>query len=191
NPNNRVNVTGKQTRNRSVTDVFEPGSTMKPFTVAAALESGVVKPETQIQTGDGTYMIGGWTISDSHANGMLTVAQVIQKSSNIGAAKIQLQMPAERMGTLYRELGFGSAPQTGFPGEARGQLRPWDKWRPIEQATMSYGHGLSVSLLQLARAYTIFTTGGQLLPLSLQRRDAQPIGKRLISAATARDVTAM
>jgi len=191
NPNNRANVTGKQTRNRSVTDLFEPGSTMKPFTVAAALESGIVKPETQIQTGDGTFTIGGWTISDSHPNGMLTVAQVIQKSSNIGTAKIQLQMPAERMGTLYRELGFGSIPQTGFPGEARGQLRPWDKWRPIEQATMSYGHGLSVSLLQLARAYTVFTNEGQLLPLALVKRDAQPIGKPLVSREVATEVTRM
>ena len=191
NPNNRANVTGKQTRNRSVTDLFEPGSTMKPFTVAAALESGIVKPETQIQTGDGTFAIGGWTISDSHPNGMLTVAQVIQKSSNIGTAKIQLQMPAERMGTLYRELGFGSIPQTGFPGEARGQLRPWDKWRPIEQATMSYGHGLSVSLLQLARAYTVFTNEGQLLPLALVKRDAQPIGKPLVSREVATEVTRM
>ena len=191
NPNNRANVTGRQTRNRSVTDLFEPGSTMKPFTVAAALESGIVKPETQIQTGDGTFAIGGWTISDSHPNGMLTVAQVIQKSSNIGTAKIQMQMPAERMGTLYRELGFGSIPQTGFPGEARGQLRPWDKWRPIEQATMSYGHGLSVSLLQLARAYTVFTNEGQLLPLALVKRDAQPIGKPLVSREVATEVTRM
>jgi cell division protein FtsI (penicillin-binding protein 3) len=191
NPNNRANVTGRQTRNRSVTDLFEPGSTMKPFTVAAALESGVVRPETTIQTGAGTMSIGGWTISDSHPNGLLTVAQVIQKSSNIGSAKIMLQMPAERMGTLYRELGFGVAPQTGFPGEARGQLRPWTQWRPIEQATMSYGHGLSVSLLQLARAYTIFTNEGQLLPLALVKRDAQPIGKRLISRDTALEVNRM
>ena len=191
NPNNRANVTGRQTRNRSVTDLFEPGSTMKPFTVAAALDSGLVTPETPIQTGAGTMTIGGWTITDSHPNGLLTVAQVIQKSSNIGTAKIMLQMPAERMGTLYRELGFGVPPQTGFPGEARGQLRPWDKWRPIEQATMSYGHGLSVSLLQLARAYTIFTNEGQLLPLALVKRDAQPIGKRLVSRETALEVTRM
>jgi cell division protein FtsI (penicillin-binding protein 3) len=100
-------------------------------------------------------------------------------------------MPAERIGTLYRELGFGSAPHTGFPGEARGQLRPWEKWRPIEQATMSYGHGISVSLLQLARAYTIFTNEGQLLPLALVKRDAQPIGKRLVSRETASEVTRM
>jgi cell division protein FtsI (penicillin-binding protein 3) len=191
NPNNRANVTGRQTRNRSVTDLFEPGSTMKPFTIAAALDAGIVKPDTQIQTAPGSMTIGAWTITDSHPMGMLTVAQVIQKSSNVGSAKIMLAMPAERMGTLYRELGFGLSPQTGFPGEARGQLRPWAQWRPIEQATMAYGHGMSVSLLQMARAYTIFTTEGQLLPLSLMRRDAHPIGKRLIARTTAQEVTRM
>jgi cell division protein FtsI (penicillin-binding protein 3) len=191
NPNNRVNVTGRQTRNRSVTDLFEPGSTMKPFTVAAALDAGIVTPQTLIQTAPGTMTIGSWTISDSHPNGLLTVAQVIQKSSNVGAAKIMLSIPAERMGTLYRELGFGLSPQTGFPGEAKGKLRPWAQWRPIEQATMSYGHGISVSLLQMARAYTIFTTEGQLLPLSLLKRESQPIGKRLITRSTAYEVTRM
>jgi cell division protein FtsI (penicillin-binding protein 3) len=191
NPNNRHNVTGRQTRNRSVTDIFEPGSTMKPFTVAAALESGVVKPDTPIQTGGGTMELGGWTITDSHANGVLSVAQVIQKSSNIGTAKIQLSMPAERVGTFYRELGFGAIPATGFPGEARGILRPWPQWRPIEMATMSYGHGISVSLLQIARAYTIFTGDGHLLPISLVKRESMPIGKPLISRGTAREVTAM
>jgi cell division protein FtsI (penicillin-binding protein 3) len=191
NPNNRANVTGRQTRNRSVTDLFEPGSTMKPFTIAAALDAGIVTPDTQIQTAPGTLTIGNWTISDSHPSGMLTVAQVIQKSSNVGSAKIMLAMPAERMGTLYRELGFGVSPRTGFPGEAKGQLRPWTQWRPIEQATMAYGHGMSVSLLQMARAYTIFTTDGQLLPLSLMKVDAHPIGKRLITKATAQEVTRM
>jgi cell division protein FtsI (penicillin-binding protein 3) len=191
NPNNRANLTGRQTRNRSVTDLYEPGSTLKPFTIAAALDSGVVKPDTLIQTAPGTMTIGSSTISDSHPMGLLTVSQVISKSSNIGAAKIQLAMPAERMGTLYRELGFGAAPQTGFPGEAKGLLRPWPQWRPIEQATMSYGHGIAVSLLQVARAYTIFTNDGQLLPLSLTRRDSLPIGKRLITRATAGEVTRM
>jgi len=191
NPNNRANVTGRQTRNRSVTDLFEPGSTMKPFTVAAALDSGIVTPQTTIQTAPGTLTIGSWTISDSHPNGLLTVSQVIQKSSNVGCAKIMLSMPPERMGTLFRELGFGVSPQTGFPGEARGMLRPWALWRPIEQATMSYGHGMAVSLLQVARAYTVFTNDGELLPLSLLRRDAQPIGKRLMTRSTAREVTRM
>jgi cell division protein FtsI (penicillin-binding protein 3) len=191
NPNNRSAVTGKQTRNRSVTDLFEPGSTMKPFTVAAALEAGIVTPTTLIQTGQGAMTMGKWTINDSHPNGAITVAQVIQKSSNIGSAKIMLQLPAETMGTLYRELGFGLAPKSGFPGEAKGQLRPWSQWRPIEQATLSYGHGISVSLLQISRAYTIFTTGGELLPLSLLKQDSHPIGKRIIAAGTAGEVTRM
>ena len=189
NPNNRANVTGRQTRNRSVTDLFEPGSTLKPFTVAAALDSGIVRPGTLVETGP--MKLSGWTISDSHPMGTLSVTQVISKSSNIGTAKIQLAMPAERMGTLYRELGFGVVPQTGFPGEAKGLLRPWAQWRPIEQATMAYGHGISVSLLQVARAYTVFTNDGHLLPLSLLRRDAQPIGKRLVTRESAAEVTLM
>jgi cell division protein FtsI (penicillin-binding protein 3) len=191
NPNNRTNVTGRQTRNRSVTDIFEPGSTMKPFTVAAALEAGIVRPGTMIDTGAGTMTVEGWTISDTHANGVISVAQVIQKSSNVGAAKIQLRMPAERLGAFYRELGFGAPPHTGFPGEAKGLLRPAAKWRPIEQATMAYGHGISVSLLQLARAYTIFTSDGHLLPLSLVKRDSLPIGRPLISGETAQEVSRM
>jgi cell division protein FtsI (penicillin-binding protein 3) len=135
--------------------------------------------------------MGKWTINDSHANGTISVAQVIQKSSNIGSAKIMLQIPAETMGTLYRELGFGVAPQSGFPGEAKGQLKPWAQWRPIEQATMSYGHGLSVSLLQISRAYTIFTNAGELLPLALLKQDSRPIGKRIVSPETADQVTRM
>src|SRR6185295_18643124 len=189
NPNNRAAVTGRQTRNRSVTDLFEPGSTLKPFTIAAALDAGIVKPSTMIETGP--MKIGGWTINDSHPMGRLSVEQVIAKSSNTGTAKIQLQMSAERRGTLYRELGFGANPRTGFPGEAKGLLRPWEKWRPIEQATMSYGHGISVSLLQVARAYTIFTNEGKLLPLALTRQEAQPVAKPLITPASVRDVVRM
>ena len=191
NPNNRAAVTGPQTRNRSVTDLYEPGSTMKPFTVSLALESGLVRPETIIETGNGAMKIGGRTINDSHPMGTLTVAQVIAKSSNIGAAKIQLQMPAEKVWTLYRELGFGAVPQTGFPGEAKGLLRPWAKWRPIEQATMAYGHGISVSLLQLARAYTVFTNEGQLLPLSLLRLEGKPVGKPVFDAKTIGEIAKM
>ncbi len=191
NPNNRANVTGRQTRNRSVTDLFEPGSTLKPFTIAAALEAGIVKPDTPIPTAPGSMKVGRWTISDSHPNGVLTVAQVIQKSSNVGTAKIMLAMSAERMGTFFRELGFGAPPGTGFPGEARGLVRPWAQWRPVEQATMSYGHGISVSLLQLARAYTIFANDGQMLPLSLVKREDQPIGRPLIRPEIAREVTRM
>jgi len=191
NPNNRAELTPRQTRNRSVTDLFEPGSTMKPFTIAAALDDGIVKPDTVIDTAPGWMKIGGWPIHDSHPHGLLTVAQVIQKSSNIGTAKIMLREPRERMGTLFRDLGFGVAPRIGFPGAAKGLLRPWTEWRPVEQATIAYGQGISVSLLQLARAYTVFTNDGRLLPLSLLKRDSAPIGKPLITVRTAREVTRM
>ncbi len=191
NPNNRANLTPRQTRNRSVTDLFEPGSTMKPFTIAAALDDGIVKPGTVIDTAPGWMKIGGWPIHDSHPHGLLTVAQVIQKSSNIGTAKIMLREPRERMGTLFRDLGFGVAPQIGFPGAAKGLLRPWTEWRPVEQATIAYGQGISVSLLQIARAYTVFTNDGRLLPLSLLKRDSAPIGKPLYTARTVHEVTRM
>ncbi len=176
NPNNRATVTGAQIRNRCVTDTFEPGSIMKPFTIAAALDAGIVKPDTVIQTAPGHMKIGHWTISDDHPHGLLTVAQIIQVSSNIGTAKIMLQMTPEHMGTLFHELGFGVAPHTGFPGEAKGVLHDWSRWSPIEQATIAYGHGLSVSLMQMAHAYTVFTNEGRLLPLSLLRRDVRPVG---------------
>jgi cell division protein FtsI (penicillin-binding protein 3) len=135
--------------------------------------------------------IGKWVINDSHPMGTLSVAQVISKSSNIGTARIQLQMSPERVGTLYRDLGFGAPPATGFPGEAKGLLRPWDKWRPIEQATMSYGHGISVSLLQVARAYTVFTNEGRLLPLALTRASSQPIGRPLYTPESVSEVVRM
>jgi cell division protein FtsI (penicillin-binding protein 3) len=190
NPNNRASMTGKQTRNRSVTDVFEPGSTFKPFAVAAALEAGIVSPQTVFQTGN-THMIGSSTITDSHPRPAMTVAEIIQRSSNIGTAKMALQLPSESLWTLYSELGFGSSPRTGFPGEAPGKLRAWKTWKPIEQATMSYGYGLNVSLLQLARAYTLFTNHGQLLPVTFLKRDGEVIGKQILSARTADTLAVM
>jgi cell division protein FtsI (penicillin-binding protein 3) len=171
--------------------VYEPGSTLKPFTISAALDDRIVRPDTLIDTAPGKLTIGKATISDAHPHGTLSVAQVIAKSSNVGTAKIQLQMSPQRMGTVYESLGFGTPPQTGFPGEAKGLLRPWTRWRPIEMATMSYGHGIAVSLLQVARAYTVFTNEGMLLPLSLMRQDSHPIGKRIYSAATVEQVNRM
>ena len=191
NPNNREHVQLKQMRNRSITDVFEPGSTFKPFAVSAALEAGIVKPETVIVTGPG-LTIGSKTITDlPHRSSQLTVAQIIQTSSNIGTAKLALQLPSERLWNLYNDLGFGSAPKTGFPGEATGRLRPAKTWKPIEQATMAYGYGVSVSALQLARAYTIFTNDGVLLPVTLLKRDGDVIGKQIISTKTARVMAQM
>jgi cell division protein FtsI (penicillin-binding protein 3) len=191
NPNNRSNRDGAQLRNRAVTDTFEPGSTLKPFTVALALEEGRVRPESVIQTAPGTLSISGATIRDAHVERSLTVAQIIQKSSNVGAAKIALGLPAEAMWEMFRDVGFGAVPGLGFPGEATGKVRPYRSWKPIEQATMSYGHGISVSLVQLARAYSVFARDGELVPLSLVRVDAPPAGRRVMAPKTASAVRAM
>lgn len=194
NPNNRAGLTGAQLRNRAVTDMFEPGSTLKPVTVALALERGQVTPKTTVNVAPGSLTIGPATIRDAHykkEDAALTVAEVIQKSSNVGSAKLALELPAEAMYEWFHDIGFGSAPQLGFPGEAAGRVRPYQNWRPIEQATMSYGHGITVSLVQLARAYTVFAQDGVLMPLSLLKVDQPPAGKRVISAQTAQAVRRM
>ena len=191
NPNNRARLSGAQIRNRAVTDTFEPGSTLKPFTIAVALESGRVSPHTVINTAPGSLTIGPATIRDAHAEGMLTVEQVIQRSSNVGAAKIALSLPAVSMWNMFESVGFGAVPQLGFPGEATGRVRPYRHWRPIEQATMAYGHGISVSLIQLARAYSVFARDGELVPLSLTRVDAPVVPQSVVSPKTARMVRHM
>ncbi|HCN89644.1 MAG TPA: cell division protein [Oxalobacteraceae bacterium] len=191
NPNNRAVLTGAQLRNRVLTDTFEPGSTLKPFTVALALDTHRVTPSTVFQTSPGAMTIGTATIHDSHEHGPLTVAQIIQKSSNIGTAKIALQMPAQEMWEMFTMAGFGQQPKFGFPGAVAGRVRPYKSWRPIEQATMSYGHGISVSLIQLAHAYMIFARDGDLIPLSFQKVHEAPVGQRVISVQTARALRAM
>lgn len=192
NPNNRTNLIGSQLRNRAFTDTFEPGSTMKPFTVALALEEGKVRFDTRIDTGNGKLTIGPATISDSHAGGVLTVAQVIQKSSNVGASKMALSMEAADMWRMFDSLGFGTPLKLGFPGEAGGRLRPAKTWKPIEQATMSYGHGISVTLIQLAHAYMVFARDGDLVPLLLTKANGPVSGdKTIFSSQTAREVRAM
>ena len=192
NPNNRVNLVGAQLRNRALTDSFEPGSTMKPFTAALAIDKGKVRSNTPIQTAPGRMTIGTATIHDAHMHGVLTVAQVIQKSSNVGAAKLALSMKPEEMWTMFDSLGFGAPLKLGFPGEVGGRLRPAKTWRPIEQATMAYGHGISVTLIQLAHAYEAFARDGDLVPISLARLDAPPVnGRQVFSAQTAHEVRAM
>ncbi len=191
NPNNRGKYEARRIRNRVVTDLFEPGSTLKPFTAAAALEAGLFKPETVIQTAPGQLTIGKRTIHDAHPQGALTVSQVIQKSSNVGTAKMGLALPSEILWSLFSRAGFGVQPQSGFPGEVSGRLRAYSTWKPIEQATMSYGYGISVSLLQLARSYTIFASDGILHPVTMLKRDAPEPGIRVVSADTARAVRHM
>lgn len=192
NPNNRERLSGAQLRNRAVTDTFEPGSTLKPFSVAQALESGKVRFDTIINCAPGRMTIGSATISDAHPHGNLTVAQVIQKSSNVGAAKIASTLTPKQMWDMFDAVGFGQVSQLGFPGEVSGRLRPWKSWRPIEQATMSYGHGISVSLMQLARAYTVFAREGNIVPLSLTKVDSNPVeAAQVFSQQTVREMRAM
>ena len=181
NPNNRGRIESNRARNRALTDLFEPGSTLKPFTAALALEAGRVTPDTIIQTGNGRLTIGSATISDAHPAGALSVAQVIQKSSNVGAAKLALDLPAQSMWDMFSRVGFGTPTQSGFPGEGSGRLRAYQTWRPIEQATMAYGHGISVTLLQLARAYTVFAAGGELKPITLLKREEPEAGRQVIA----------
>lgn len=192
NPNNRVRLNGAQLRNRALTDVFEPGSTLKPFTAALALEKGRFRFDSQIQTAPGRLTIGNATIHDAHPHGLLTLAQVIQKSSNVGIAKVAATLAPEEMWQMFDEAGFGQPLKFGFPGEAGGRLRPYKTWRPIEQATMAYGHGISVTLMQLAHAYLAFARDGDLIPLSLTRQESPPVaGKAIFSAQTAREIRAM
>ena len=200
-PGDRRNLSGDQLRNRALTDTFEPGSTIKPFIAGWAMESGRVTPDTVIQTAPGHMTITGSTITDAHPHGALTVAQVIQKSSNVGTVKMAMQMQPREMWELFSAVGFGQRPQIDFPGAVTGRLRPYKTWRPIEQATMSFGYGLSASLYQLARAYTVFAHDGELIPVSIVKKPLEPgvdgaasqpvAGVRVLSPKTAQAVREM
>jgi cell division protein FtsI (penicillin-binding protein 3) len=190
-PGDRRSLTGAQLRNRALTDTFEPGSTMKPFVAALALETGRVRPDSVIQTAPGSITITGSTIRDAHPHGLLTVQQVIQKSSNVGTVKMAMQMRPAEMWEMFASVGIGQRPQIDFPGAVTGRLRPYKSWRPIEQATMSYGYGLSVSLFQLARAYTAFANDGVLLPATILKHDTPPAGVQVMSAKNAREIRTM
>ena len=190
-PARRQNLSGAQLRNRALTDIFEPGSTMKPFTAALSLETGRVTPDTVIQTAPGRITITGSTITDAHPHGALTVSEVIQKSSNVGTVKMAMQIPPRETWEMYTAIGLGQKPRIDFPGAVTGRLRPYKTWRPIEQATMSYGYGLSASLFQLARSYTVFARDGELMPMTILRRDEPQHGQRVVSLQTARQVREM
>jgi cell division protein FtsI (penicillin-binding protein 3) len=184
NPNSRTNLSGEQLRNRVLTDTFEPGSTMKPFSIALALEKGIVQPNTSMAIGK-SIVIGKKAITDTHPYGVLTVSEVIQKSSNIGTAKIAMQLQPQEMWEMFQAVGLGQAPTIGFPGAVAGRLRPYKNWVPIDQATMSYGYGLSASLFQMARAYSIFARDGELVPTTIYKTNATPKGTQVISPKTA------
>ncbi len=191
NPNNRATYSADRARNRPATDAFEPGSTIKPFLMAAALDAGLITPETRIDTGPGYYYVGDKRITDVHPKGVLSVTESLQVSSNVAAARIAMDLRSEDYWQLLSQAGFGRAPGAGLPGEVSGRLRAWRTWRPIEKATMGFGHGMSVSLLQLARAYTAFANDGVMPPLTVLKLREQPVGQRVMSAKTARMVRAM
>jgi len=190
-PDKRRNLSGEQLRNRAITDTFEPGSTMKPITIAMALEAGRVTPSTVIDTAPGRYQIAGFTISDTHNYGPLTVEGVLQKSSNVGALKIAQKMAPQEMWNTYTALGYGQKPQIQFPGAVPGRLRPWKTWRPVEQATMAYGYGLSASLFQMTHSYSSFAHDGEVIPATMLKSDTPAAGHRVFSPETARAVRKM
>lgn len=191
NPNDRNQLKGDHYRNRAVTDVFEPGSTMKPFTIAAALDAGVVQPATVIDTRPGFFKLGHHTVRDLHNYGLLDVAGIISKSSNIGACKIALSVESEVLWRMFSGVGFGTITDAGFPGEAAGHLSDHRRWREIDHATVAFGYGLSATTLQLAQAYTVFANDGRLLPVSLEPIAHAPVGRRVVAARTAQHVRAM
>lgn len=190
NPNNRTRWHPSTLRNRAVTDLFEPGSTLKAFTVAAGLETGQYRPDTPIDTTPGFYRVGGNTVRDVHNYGPLDVTGVIRKSSNVGSSKIALSLDKQVFWSLLNRLGFGTLSASGFPGEASGLLVNYRRWRPIEVATLSFGYGLSVTPLQLAHAYSVFADG-EIRPVSFLKQDKRPRGDQIISQRTAEHMRAM
>ncbi len=184
NPNSRTNLSGEQLRNRVLTDTFEPGSTIKPFAISLALEKGLVQPNTSMPIGK-SMVVGKKAITDTHPYSVLTVSEIVQKSSNIGTVKMAMQLQPQEMWEMFQAIGLGQAPNLGFPGAVAGRLRPYKNWVPIEQATMSYGYGLSASLFQMARAYSIFARDGELVPATIYKTSGVPKGTQVISAKTA------
>jgi cell division protein FtsI (penicillin-binding protein 3) len=191
NPNSRTQVKGSASRNRAITDIYEPGSTMKPFVVALGLELGLYRPDTVIDTAPGTMRVGHNIVKDIHNYGVLDVAHVLQKSSNVGVTKIALNLPSKKFWAFYNNLGFGQPLETGFPGEANGRLSDYQGWSPFEQATLSFGYGVSASTLQLARAYLSLANDGVMPMVSLVKRNKSPELHRIMSVQTAGGVRAM
>ncbi|KAA8980677.1 penicillin-binding protein 2 [Halomonas sp. 22501_18_FS] len=191
NPNDRGQRDPARVRNRAITDLYEPGSTVKPFTAAAALESGEFTPETVINTSPGYRQMGAYTIRDHHDYGRLSLAEIIVRSSNVGISRVASELSGERLQNLFYSVGFGQSTGIGFPGESVGILPASVNLRPVEVAALSYGYGLSVNALQMAQAYMTLANGGIRYPVTLLKNDEAPKGHRVMSQETARQVRAM
>lgn len=191
NPNDRASIRPDLTRNRAVIDAFEPGSTMKPFSVAVGLESGKFRPDTPIDTHPGTMRVDRFTIRDHHNYGLLDVTGVIRKSSNIGVTKIAMAVGPEALWSFYDSLGLGRVSGTGFPGESSGRLRHFRDWSASDIATHAYGYGMSVTALQLVRAYGAIAHDGVLMPVSFLKVEQPPEGKRVMDAGVAQALRTM
>ncbi|MBM3202581.1 penicillin-binding protein 2 [Candidatus Woesearchaeota archaeon] len=191
NPNGSGKPKGSATRNRAMTDIYEPGSTVKPFVVACALELGLFRPDTIIDTTPGRMTVGQNTVKDVHNYGVLDVTHVLQKSSNVGVTKIALNVPARKLWAFFNNLGFGQSLDTGFPGEARGRLPDYRGWDAFEQATLSFGYGMSTSTLQLARGYLAIANDGVMPMVGILKRDGSTENHDIMSARTARNVRTM
>ena len=188
-PNQPGQAGSEQRRNRAVTDMLEPGSAMKPFTIAKALDAGKVNENMVFNTQP--YSVYGNIVRDTHTYPTLSLRGIMQKSSNVGTSKLSAMFTPEEMYNFYRDVGVGERMHSGFPGETAGILHNWKKWRPFNQATMSFGYGLQVSLLQLARGYTVFTNDGELLPVSFLKQDLPPQGQPILKPQTAKSIRHM
>lgn len=191
NPNNGAERVGVKKRNRAITDQFEPGSTMKPFTIAAALESGQFSPNDIVYTSPGYYKLGRYEIRDSKDYGWLDLRGIIRKSSNVGVTKVAQQLDPEQMWSIYDQFGFGRPPGSEYPGEVPGLLNHSSLWNTVEQTTLSYGYGLAASVLQLTRAYAAIANGGVMHQVSFIKRDKPEAGVRAISEKVSKQVTSM
>ena len=191
NPNDRSQLVSENLRNKAITDLFEPGSTMKPLTVAAALESGEYRPDTMVDTAPGYRRFGRFTIRDARNYGALALGDIIVKSSNVGVSKIANDLGGDALRSFFARLGLGQGTGIGFPGEAVGVLPARARWQPVEEATLSYGYGLSVNALQLAQAYMVLANGGIRYPVSLVRQDQPPEGRRVVSEPVSQAVRNM
>ena len=191
NPNARHSISSGVYRNRVVTDVFEPGSTVKPFVVAAALESGQFNADSLVDTTPGQFYVGRNRVVDIRNYGLIDVSTILKKSSNVGVAKLALAMDKEYLWQNYIDVGFGSSTGAMFPGEQLGYVNDFNSWARIDHATISFGYGLSSTIMQLARAYTVFANEGQLKPVSLQYIEGEPAGVKVYEKQTVKRVMAM